>query len=552
MRLCLCSNAKPWFFGPYGEQFKYLCEEFLNKYDLYYLLLNKSVPSHSYSYLSHVDEKTETLNDKDKALFSKIKFISGVQILNQSILISDLNKILVNNGIDKILFLSDLTRLCFDEPFAISSFVWYPNHFSPINHENRKKLELFDCIISLCETDEKQLRDIFPDKSISMVPHIINITKPTVDWDKNQLRTKYSFKKDNFILFMNVGNYDFQNRKSLDTALFAFEKFVSQHPESILFIHTYDVRKIDINNHYTPKNGFFEFDDILSYLKIPSQNIRIIDSVIERDILVEYYLLADVYLQTSKSEGFGLPVLEAQKLGIPVITTDFGAMSDYTYNGVKVKPCQRLYDQSVRGIWCMPSIDGVFEAMQKVYYGNYENNRDYAIQKITETMSKKNVARSIENIFKLYKPKYKIPTKKGVLKEQLQIIYYDEENYIMDKKKYAAIEPSDINNSEWIMLVSKDALVYDKNLCKLSKICNEYDIIAFTTKYKNAVYPNEEAITRLDKPDKINYLIKSRIAKTLIDKNILVPYMKGFILLHSMHLNKKFITDTFCIQNTNI
>ena len=33
-------------------------------------------------------------------------------------------------------------------------------------------------------------------------------------------------------------------------------------------------------------------------------------------------------LQPSKTEGFGMPVLEAQLLGTPVITTRFGAMAD--------------------------------------------------------------------------------------------------------------------------------------------------------------------------------------------------------------------------------
>ena len=44
--------------------------------------------------------------------------------------------------------------------------------------------------------------------------------------------------------------------------------------------------------------------------------------------------VADVLLQPSKVEGFGMPVLEAQLLGTPVVTTAWGAMADYTRCGV--------------------------------------------------------------------------------------------------------------------------------------------------------------------------------------------------------------------------
>ena len=43
--------------------------------------------------------------------------------------------------------------------------------------------------------------------------------------------------------------------------------------------------------------------------------------------------LVDVLLHPSRSEGFGMLVLEAQHIGVPVITTRRGAMKDYTMHG---------------------------------------------------------------------------------------------------------------------------------------------------------------------------------------------------------------------------
>lgn len=536
MKICFCSNASPWFFGPYGKQLKYLCEYFLknNNYNVYYILLgNYTLPN----------------ND------SKIKYISNIKSINYMYLISDINKSLLKNNIDKLFFLSDLTNLCFDEEFKIPAFIWYPNHFAPINNVNREKLSYFHHIISLCETDKKQLQELYHDKSISMVPHIIDVEKPN-NFNKSNFRKEISFSDNDFIIFMNIGNYDTQNRKSLDTALFAFNDFVKNYKNAILFIHTYDVRKIDVDNKFTPKDNFFEIDDLLTFLDIPSKNIRIINDIIQPNLLVKYYLVSDVYLQTSKSEGFGLPVLEAQKLGIPVITTDWGAMGDYNYNGIKVPPCQPLYDHTVRGIWCMPSIKGVLKALIKIYNNNYENNSEEAVLLVTKNMSKTSVSSQIEKILTQSLIDIRSLTN-NTSSKPLQTISYDDNFYYMNDKEYDIIKPIQIT-SKWVMLIHKNAIISKK---KITNLCNTYktsNIVGFITKFNNVLFPNDNISNNISNNSepmtKMNYIIKSDIVKTLIGRNILVKNMKGFILINSMNKsnNCTFVKEVLCIENINI
>jgi glycosyltransferase involved in cell wall biosynthesis len=45
------------------------------------------------------------------------------------------------------------------------------------------------------------------------------------------------------------------------------------------------------------------------------------------------YAIADVYLQSSKAEGLGLPLLEAMSVGIPVVATNTGAMTELLADG---------------------------------------------------------------------------------------------------------------------------------------------------------------------------------------------------------------------------
>ena len=531
MKICFCSNASPWFFGPYGKQLKYLSEYFAqnDNYTVYYLLLN---------------------NDTIIEFNNKIKFLPKINSINNTYLISHINKSLLNENIDKLFFLSDLTKLCFDEEFKVQSFVWYPNHFSPINKTNRDKLSYFDNIISLCETDKKLIKDLFPEKNIFMVPHIIDVEKPST-FDKSDLRKELLFNNDDFIIFMNIGNYDIQNRKSLDTALFAFNEFVKSNTNAILFIHTYDVRKIDVNNKYTPKDNFFEIDDLLFFLDIPSKNIKIINDIIDQELLIKYYLVSDVYMQTSKSEGFGLPVLEAQKLGLPVITTEWGAMSDYNFNGIKVSPCQQLYDNMVRGIWCTPSINGFIKALQKIYTNDYENKRDEASLLVGETMSIKNVSLSIEQI--LTNTLEEIKTSNIMyFSNPLQIIYYDDNSYLLNNIHYEKLKPIQITG-EWVMLINKNAIINKEQIENLCQQYNDADIIGFITKYNNCIFPNNDSMNNSDNIDKMNYVIKSDIIKTVIEQNILVPNMKGFILLTSMNKYKSIIShNILCIENVDI
>jgi glycosyltransferase involved in cell wall biosynthesis len=50
--------------------------------------------------------------------------------------------------------------------------------------------------------------------------------------------------------------------------------------------------------------------------------------------LVRYYQQGDLFLFTSRMEGFGLPPLEAMACGVPVISTDIGGIQEYAMHGV--------------------------------------------------------------------------------------------------------------------------------------------------------------------------------------------------------------------------
>ena len=64
---------------------------------------------------------------------------------------------------------------------------------------------------------------------------------------------------------------------------------------------------------------------LTSYLlSLTSNNSIIIENRVDRDILVSYYKTADVFLNTSLFEGYGMTLVEARAAGCRIISTDVG------------------------------------------------------------------------------------------------------------------------------------------------------------------------------------------------------------------------------------
>lgn len=58
-----------------------------------------------------------------------------------------------------------------------------------------------------------------------------------------------------------------------------------------------------------------------------------------RDDLISYYKTSDIFLSTSLYEGYGLSLLEAASLGLPVVTTDVGIAGDMLINNTNSIIC---------------------------------------------------------------------------------------------------------------------------------------------------------------------------------------------------------------------
>lgn len=64
-----------------------------------------------------------------------------------------------------------------------------------------------------------------------------------------------------------------------------------------------------------------------------NKELVIIERGIDKEQLHNLYVASDVYLSSSKAEGYGLPIVEAMASGLPVVATDTGAITELLEDG---------------------------------------------------------------------------------------------------------------------------------------------------------------------------------------------------------------------------
>jgi glycosyltransferase involved in cell wall biosynthesis len=84
--------------------------------------------------------------------------------------------------------------------------------------------------------------------------------------------------------------------------------------------------------------------------------------------MARFYGMCDVLLNPARGEGFGLPVVEAQACGTPVIVTKASSMPELCGAGWVVEG-QKTWAWLHQADWVTPSVPGLVKALEKAYGG---------------------------------------------------------------------------------------------------------------------------------------------------------------------------------------
>lgn len=211
--------------------------------------------------------------------------------------------------------------------------------------------------IAMSRFGEEQLRGVGLDPLY--VPHGVDleVLKPV---DPGWLRGQLDVPEDAFLVGMVAANKGRSpSRKAFGQALQAFAHLRRRDPLAFLYLHTDRDGIVDGVN--LPR--------LAAACGIPEEAIRYVDQYEYRlglpaSHLASVYSGLDVLLNASMGEGFGVPIIEAQACGTPVIVSEFSAMPELVGAGWTVKG-QASWDAAQDAWLFEPSVASIITALEQ-------------------------------------------------------------------------------------------------------------------------------------------------------------------------------------------
>ena len=176
----------------------------------------------------------------------------------------------------------------------------------------------------------------------------------------NEQQGKDVIGEGTFLAVMVAANKGMPSRKAFPEVLTAWKQFSDGHPDAHLYLHTdrLGTRGVD-------------FAGLMRLLEIRPETVSFPSlyayetGSIGPEYLNAVYNAADVLLNPSYGEGFGIPIVEAQAAGCPVIVGDNTAMRELCFAGWKVAGTPIITPMMA---WqFMPQVSEIARALEQAY-----------------------------------------------------------------------------------------------------------------------------------------------------------------------------------------
>ena len=195
------------------------------------------------------------------------------------------------------------------------------------------------------------------------VPHMVDtqVFRPQPDI-RDAIRDELGVPRDAFLAGMvaaNVGNPSLP-RKSFPQAFLAFARFCERRRDAWLYVHS-DPQS---------REGL-PLDALAAAAGCPPGRVRFPNQAafhipMPAQQIAWLYQAFDVLLMPSMGEGFGIPLLEAQACGVPVVTSDHSAMRELCAAGWLVDG-DPWWD-ALQGAWFhMPHVDSIVRGLEAAW-----------------------------------------------------------------------------------------------------------------------------------------------------------------------------------------
>ena len=222
-----------------------------------------------------------------------------------------------------------------------------------------------------------------------------DVYKPT---DMNEDERKMTgMTQDRFVVGMVAANKGDPPRKAFWQNIDAFVELHKKHPDALLYIHSASglpPRGEQINLiAYCAQKGLVIGRDVI----FPDQYNLLVG--FPDQFMAKLYSAMDVHLLVSCGEGFGIPIIEAQSCGTPVIVGDWTSMGELCFSGWKVdKKDSSPQWGALQSYMFQPHVGAILEKLEAAY--QMKGNQDYR-----KAARKGAMAYDVDKIFdKYWKP----------------------------------------------------------------------------------------------------------------------------------------------------
>lgn len=254
-------------------------------------------------------------------------------------------------------------RAVFDTPWI----PWWPVDCEPVRVREVGTLRKALTVVALSRFGEEQAKRVGL-LDVRVIPHGIDTTVFSPG-DQVEARERLGFPQDRFIVGMVGANKGKPCRKAFLEHILAFAELHEKYPDSLLYLHTH--RSSEMEGLDLPaicQSVGLEVRRDVIFVGLYAN----VAGLIPPEQMVDVYRSMDVLANASYGEGFGIPILEAQACGIPVITGDWTAMPEITFAGWPIDKCDAERTLTNFNTWqWRPRVGAIRDAMEDAYHGRF-------------------------------------------------------------------------------------------------------------------------------------------------------------------------------------
>ena len=200
--------------------------------------------------------------------------------------------------------------------------------------------------------------------------------------DREESRAAMKLPADKYIVGMVAANKGSPSRKAFHQNIMAFAALQKKHKDCVLYLHTLDgLRHLDGVNlpEFCKALGLsfgYAFSESAEKADVIFADQYGLSLGYDAPMMAQLYNAMDVNLLVTCGEGFGIPLIEAQACGTPVITGSWTSMPELCFSGWKVDADGAEPTFTPLGAFQMtPRAGAIAEKLEAAY--QMRGNQDY-------------------------------------------------------------------------------------------------------------------------------------------------------------------------------